>query len=130
MTNRKVLAGILAALMLFLAGCTTQTIQAGIISPKDALKMMEQDEKAILLDVRTPEEYREKRIPGSVLVPDYDIRDKIAGVVPDKGTKIIVYCRSGRRSAAAVQTLNELGYKNVYDLGGIIDWPYDTTSGD
>ena len=86
--------------------------------------------KAVLIDVRTPEEFRILRIPGSILIPDYEIKDKIADVVPDKDTTIIVYCRSGNRSRNAAKTLIEMGYTRVFDLGGIIDWPYDTDGDD
>lgn len=103
-------------------------MKSGTISPKDAQSLLKED-GVILLDVRTPEEYQEKHIPGSILVPDYELKDKITAQVPDTKTKIVVYCRSGRRSAASAKVLAELGYENVYDLGGIIDWPYETESG-
>ncbi|NLX64646.1 MAG: rhodanese-like domain-containing protein [Clostridiaceae bacterium] len=84
--------------------------------------------KAVLIDVRTPEEFRVLRIPGSILIPDYEIRDKIANVVPDKDTTIIVYCRSGNRSRNAAKTLIEMGYTRVF--GWHHKWPYDTEGDD
>lgn len=94
------------------------------------IEMVRNDKDIILVDVRTPEEYRKKRIPGSILLPDYEIRSRAAEVIPDKEAKIVVYCRSGRRSAQAARVLKDMGYSNVYDLGGIIDWPYETISGE
>ena len=77
-----------------------------------------QETKAVLLDVRTPEEYREKRIPGSVNLPLDEI-GKIKFKVPDVNTPIYVYCRSGTRSHSAEGVLQKLGYTRVYDIGGI-----------
>ena len=91
--------------------------------PDNIVDMVRNDKDIILLDVRTPEEYRERRIPGSILLPNYETRDRAADMIPDKEAKIVVYCRSGRRSAEAAKVLKELGYKNVYDLGGINSWP-------
>ena len=96
------------------------------ISPKEALELLKGDKKAILIDVRTEEEFRLIRIPGSILIPDYEIRDKIIDIVPDKNTPVILYCRSGNISAKAAKVLEDMGYTKVYDLGGIIDLPYDT----
>lgn len=120
---------VMIALLIILTGCgAAKNMKSGTISPKDAQSLLKED-GVILLDVRTPEEYQEKHIPGSILVPDYELKDKITAQVPDTKTKIVVYCRSGRRSAASAKVLAELGYENVYDLGGIIDWPYETESG-
>ena len=80
----------------------------------------------MLIDVRTPEEHKSLRIPGSLLIPDYEIKEKIEDSVPDKDTTIIVYCRSGNRSSSAAKTLMQMGYNKVLNLGGIINWPYDT----
>lgn len=65
-----------------------------------------------------------------MLIPDYEIQDKIADVVPDKDTTVIIYCRSGNRSRSAANKLIDMGYTKVFDLGGIIDWPYDTEGDD
>jgi rhodanese-related sulfurtransferase len=126
---RKVILAFFTVLATLFTACALPA-QTGIITPKEAMDMIEKHEDTLLLDVRTPEEYREKRIPGSVLLPDYEVKDKISELAPDKSTRIIVYCRSGRRSASAVKTLMDLGYENVYDLGGINNWPYETISGD
>ena len=88
--------------------------------------MMNELTDYILLDVRTAEEFREIRIAGAVLIPDNEIRGRAAAELSDKNAVILVYCRSGRRSANAAYELIGMGYKNVYDFGGIIDWPYST----
>ncbi len=95
------------------------------ISPAEAKKLIG-SEGVILVDVRTLEEYEEKRIPGAVLLPVDDISEKAGSVLPDKDSVIIIYCRSGRRTRIALEELINMGYKTIYDLGGIIDWPYDT----
>jgi rhodanese-related sulfurtransferase len=92
------------------------------ITPEEALEMME-DEGVIILDVRTQEEYDTGYIEGAVLLPDYEIGEKIEELIPDKDTEILIYCRSGRRSENAAKELLEMGYTNVYDFGGIeTDW--------
>lgn len=88
-----------------------------------------EDSTYILLDVRTEQEYKEKRIPGSMLIPDYELAERAEAELPDKRQVIFVYCRSGQRSEAAAKELVAMGYNHVYDIGGIIDWPYETTQG-
>jgi len=95
------------------------------ISPEEAKNKMELDEDVLLLDVRTEQEYKEKHIPRSILVPVDQISMSIEKVITDKNKEIIVYCRSGNRSKSAVNKLLKLGYTNVYDLGGINNWPYE-----
>ena len=91
--------------------------------------MMESVDDFILLDVRTEEEFRENRIGGAILIPDYEISARAGLELPDKDAVILIYCRSGRRSENAARELADMGYTNVYDFGGIIDWPYETASG-
>lgn len=98
------------------------------ITPDEAQTMMNSAESFVLLDVRTEEEYKEKRISGAVLIPDYEIAVRAKTELPDKSELIFVYCRSGRRSASAAKELVDMGYINIYDFGGIIDWPYETIS--
>ena len=98
------------------------------ITAEEAKAMMDSGKPYILLDVRTVEEYAAKRIDGAILIPDYEI-DSAAAELPDRSALILVYCRSGRRSANAANALVGMGYTNVYDFGGINDWPYDTVSG-
>jgi rhodanese-related sulfurtransferase len=97
------------------------------ITAEEAKAMLEANADAILLDVRTEEEFTERHIPGAVLLPDYEVAEKAAEVLPDKNALILVYCRTGRRSANAANELIEMGYTNVYDFGGINDWPYETS---
>jgi len=100
------------------------------IKPEDAKKRLENEKGIILLDVRTQEEYSEKHIPNSLLIP-VDVIEKEAPLkLTDKGTTIFVYCRSGRRSAIASEALIKMGYTKVYNLlGGINNWTYETESG-
>ncbi len=83
-----------------------------------------------IVDVRTQAEFEEIRIDGAILIPDYEIADLAPEMLPDKDDLILIYCRSGRRSEIASRILIDMGYTNVYDFGGIIDWPYETISGD
>ncbi|MPN44800.1 Thiosulfate sulfurtransferase GlpE [bioreactor metagenome] len=99
------------------------------ITAEEAQQMLQDQPDAILLDVRTQEEYDTQHIEGATLLTDSDIAGRAADVLPDKDAVILVYCRSGRRSAASSQQLAELGYTNVYDFGGIIDWPYGVVTG-
>lgn len=94
------------------------------ISVKDAKEIIE-SEDVIILDVRTQEEYNEGHIENAILLPVTDIKDKAEEILKDKGEKILVYCRSGNRSATASKQLIKMGYTNVYDFGGIISWPYE-----
>ena len=99
------------------------------ISAEEAKLIIDGDEPYILLDVRTEGEYSELRIDGAVLIPHSEIKLRASDELPDKDVTILVYCRSGARSAAASETLAKMGYRHVYDFGGIIDWPYGTVSG-
>ncbi len=93
------------------------------ISPSEAKDLM--DENTIVLDVRTEQEYNEGYILGALLLPLANIQDQDFGPLEDKDQRILVYCRSGNRSRQASNLLLEAGYTNVYDFGGIMDWPYD-----
>lgn len=95
------------------------------ITAQEAKKIMDDQEGYILLDVRTQEEYDQGHIPGAVVIPDTEIEARAEEVLPDKNQLILVYCRSGRRSKNAAQILVELGYTNIKEFGGIIDWPYE-----
>ena len=92
----------------------------------DAAKnIMDSGEDFIILDVREQDEYDSGHIPGSILIPYREIEEKAIEVLPDKDRQILVYCRSGRRSKIASQSLAKLGYTNIKEFGGIIDWPYE-----
>ena len=96
------------------------------ITPAEA-KVIIESGNATILDVRTADEFAERHLPDAILIPDTDIVRKAPEMLPDKAQIILVYCRSGVRSARAANALIELGYIHVYDIGGIMDWPYDTT---
>ena len=93
------------------------------ISPQEAKKRMDNEEDAIILDVRTQEEYDSGHIKNAVCLPNEDILSE-PDILPDKGQQILVYCRSGNRSKQAAQKLADMGYENVLEFGGILDWPY------
>ena len=76
--------------------------------------------------MRTQEEYNEGHIPGATQISHEEIEEKAKDVLTDKDQLILVYCRSGRRSKIAAEALAELGYTNIKEFGGIIDWPYET----
>ena len=96
------------------------------ITPAKAKEIMDNENGYVILDVRTQEEYDEAHIDGAILIPDYEIVAKAESVLKDKDQLILVYCRSGRRSKNAAEDLVKLGYTNVKEFGGIIDWPYET----
>lgn len=97
------------------------------ITPEEAKNRMDKNPKAIILDVRTKDEFSQKHIPKAILVPNETIKDTPPAELPDKNAEILVYCRSGNRSKQAAQKLIAMGYTNVLDFGGIGDWPYETT---
>ena len=99
------------------------------ISPQDAKNLLENEKDSILLDVRTKGEHLNQRIPKSTLIPVNVLVNESAKKLPDKNAKIIVYCAQGSRSAKAVKILNKLGYTNIYNLGGLANWPYKIISG-
>jgi phage shock protein E len=99
------------------------------ITPQAAKAQLDADPAIILVDVRTEAEYLEQHIPNSLLIPDYAIATLAPKLLMHKDAKIIIYCRSGRRSREAAQALLQMGYTNVHDLGGIINWPYATVAG-
>lgn len=94
------------------------------ISVEDAKDIID-SEDVIILDVRTLEEYNDGHIENAVLLPVTEISNRADEVLPDKDAKILVYCRSGNRSATASKELINMGYTNVYDFGGINSWPYE-----
>ena len=92
------------------------------ISQEDAMVQMVDGEDYILLDVRTQAEYAEGHIPGAICLPNETIGSEPPAELPDREQTILVYCRSGRRSAEAAQKLADMGYVNVLEFGGILDW--------
>ena len=120
----------------FFVGCSlsnlentdTNTIEITYeqITQDEAKSIMDSEESYILLDVRTQEEYDAEHIEGAILIPDYEIEIKAESILTDKNALILVYCRSGRRSKNAATKLATLGYANIKEIRGIIDWKYDT----
>jgi rhodanese-related sulfurtransferase len=109
---------------------TGETLESDwqLITPTEAKVIMDTIEEFILLDVRTEEEFKERRINGAFLIPYDEIKERANEELPNKNTTILIYCRSGRRSEAAAISLANLGYSRVYNFGGINDWPYETVS--
>ena len=95
------------------------------ISGAEAKALMDSESGYIIIDARTQEEYDQGHIPGAILIPEYEIADRAEKELPDKDQLILVYCRSGRRSKIAAEELVKLGYTNVKEFGGIIDWKYE-----
>ena len=92
------------------------------ISMDEAVKMMKDEKNYIILDARRPDEYSEGHIPGAINVPNEEIGTAEIAALPDKSQLILVYCRSGRRSKEASEKLVKLGYTNIVEFGGILDW--------
>ena len=95
------------------------------ITTEEAKKIMDSGKEHIILDTREQDEFDEGHIPGAILIPYTEIESKAEEMLPDKDKLILVYCRSGRRSKIASESLAKLGYTDVKEFGGIIDWPYE-----
>ena len=126
---KKLLSVFLAAILL--VGCSAPKEPASYrqISMDEASTMMEEESGYIILDVRTPEEFADKHIPGAVNIPNETIAAEEIPELPNKDQLILVYCRSGNRSKQASQKLAALGYTNIVEFGGINSWPGETVSG-
>ena len=122
---------ILMALLL-LSGCATQSTEKTYrqITMEEAVTMMEEETGYIILDVRTPQEYNEKHIPGAINIANESIGTEDISALQDNDQLILVYCRSGNRSKQASEKLVKLGYTNIIEIGGINSWPCETVSGD
>lgn len=105
------------------------TSSSAKINPADAKKRLDTEKGIILLDVRNRDEYLEKHIPKSILIPLNVLENEASRKLPDKNAEIFVYCRSGNRSTMAVKILTKLRYTHTSNLGGIISWQYETVSG-
>lgn len=113
---------------------SNETVQIPVIeyikiTAKEAKARIDSGDNIIILDVRTAAEYESGHIQGAILIPNETITNKKPELLPDLNAEILIYCRSGNRSAQAAKKLIAIGYTNVYDFGGIIDWPYDTVGG-
>ena len=125
---KKLILIILAIFVLTACGQDKENKQEAVyvnITAEQAKEIMDTQEGYIILDTRTQEEYDEGHIPGAILIPHDGILEKAESVLTDKDQLILVYCRSGRRSKLAAEDLKKLGYTNIKEFGGIIDWPYE-----
>ena len=121
-------------LLALLCGCAPQNdgeieeMTYTQVTMDKAVEMMESESNYIILDVRTFEEYNERHIPGAICVPNESIGTEPIEELPQKDQLILVYCRSGRRSKEAAEKLAAMGYSNIYEFGGILDWTGETVS--
>ena len=128
---RKIISiGLIALLCCFsFTGCESKENDMKItytcITAQEAKTLMDTEKDYVIIDARTEEEFAEGHIENAILIPEYEIADKAENELPDKNQLILVYCRSGRRSKIASEELVKLGYTNVKEFGGIIDWPYE-----
>ena len=125
---KKLIFLLLAVLLLTACGQNVENDQGVVymnITAEEAKEIMDTQEGYIILDVRTQEEYDEGHIPGAIVISHEEITEKAEEMLTDKNQLILVYCRSGRRSKIAAEALVELGYTNIKEFGGIIDWPYE-----
>ena len=95
-----------------------------VLDQDTAYKQLQDDNSIHLIDVREPHEFNAGHIDGAQLIPLGTIEDSFSLFIPQKDTKIFIYCRSGNRSAEAAKKLVSMGYTNVFDIGGIITWEY------
>ena len=126
MKIKKIIPVLASAILLF-TGCNSKNTKTENnsyrqIDMEEAEKIMKEEKEYIILDVRTPEEYKEGHIPQAINIPNETISTKDIPELPDKNQLILVYCRSGNRSKQAAGKLSRLGYDNIVEFGGIIDW--------
>ena len=129
--GRIILSLLILSVALCLFGCA-QTEGSGLlyrqVTQEQARQMMETQTDYIILDVRTVEEYDEGHIEGAVCVPNEEITGADIPELPDKDQLIFVYCRSGRRSKEAAKKLADMGYRDIVEFGGIIEWMGETAA--
>ena len=128
---KKLMSILLSALML--TGCATGDNPANTyrqISMDEAVTMMAEETGYIILDVRRPDEFAAGHIPNAINVANESIGTNKIAELPDKDQLIMVYCRSGRRSKEAAEKLVKLGYTNIVEFGGILDWKGETITGE
>lgn len=125
--RKWMLISLMSVTVLVLGACQGSGVES--VNADQALELLANDPSIVLLDVREYSEHIEKRIEGSQLLSLSVIEVLLENQFPNKETTFIVYCRSGRRSAEAIEIMLEKGYQNIYDLGGLNDWPYETISG-
>ena len=127
--NIKRIIPILLAALLCLAGCSAEgKMTYRQISQEEAKQMMSRDDGHVIVDVRRHDEYDGGHIPGAIVIPNESIGTEMPKELPDRDQIILVYCRSGRRSKEAAQNLANMGYTNVYEFGGMIEWTGEVTT--
>ena len=128
---KKLIPILLSALML--TGCAgasnNQTNTYRQINMDEAVEMMAEESGYIILDVRRPDEFAAGHIPNAINVPNETIGTSEIPELPNKDQLIMVYCRSGRRSKEASEKLLKLGYTNIVEFGGILDWKGEIVTG-
>ena len=125
--HKKVLTLICVVLCaLVISACGSDATTHQTVSAAQAREMMHSGEAYVLLDVRTAQEHAQQRIEGAVLIPYDELRQRAPAELTDMGVRILIFCRTGRRSEIAANTLAAMGYARVYDFGGIVDWPFET----
>ena len=126
MIMKKIL--IVLCLFVFVVGCNSEE-EINVyknMTMEQAKTELDKDKSIILIDVRTLEEYNTGHITGSLSIPVETIMINNNKLPSDKNAKIFIYCQSGNRSKKASEKMVNLGYENVYNIGGIIDWKYET----
>ncbi len=126
---KKLISILLIAVFSFSFAACKKEGHVDYISAAEAKQLMDSSENYIIIDAREQDEYDEYHIPGAILIPYDEVKEKAKDMLPDKDQLIFVYCRSGRRSKHAAARLYELGYTNVKEFGGIISWEYETVTG-
>jgi len=126
MRKTKVVAQLLFALVLgatALTGCSSAEAEFGFMTGREAYEWIAGGTEAIILDVRSEEEFLTGHIEGSILLPLHELEERAEDILLDKDASILVICYSGNRSQIASQQLADLGFTNVYDIGGVVGWP-------
>ena len=125
---KKLILFLLTAILLTACGQANPNSQEAVymnITAQEAKQIIDNEEGYIILDTRTQAEYDEGHIPGAIVISHDEIEEKAEQLLSDKDQLLLVYCRSGRRSKLAAEALVKLGYTNIKEFGGIIDWPYE-----
>lgn len=130
MKNRKIIifisiiVVIVIGIVIFISSGNKEAVYQKI-SAQEAKEIIDEKDDIIILDVRTLAEFNNGHIEGAICLPNEAITNQTLEQLPDKKQEILIYCRSGNRSEQAARKLLKLGYQNVKDFGGIIDWPYE-----
>ena len=126
----KILSLLMMGVVLLITGCGSSDPSGGAggssrINAEQGKEMMSDGQEYVLVDVRTQEEYDSGHIQGAILIPVDELQTRAVDELTNQDVRIIIYCRSGNRSATAARILVNLGYTHVYDMGGVLDWPYE-----